>query len=223
MLEPCRIGQDGQRHPVRPQRGRPCEQVVGRAGQTTVGQGHGLDRCQVIRPVEHRPQQVAHDVPPNDRALPPEVDRTVVGADGDLDDVAVLRYFGFLAWRLKNSFHLVAAGRSELMICDRFRRRAQRGPHRGAGQQQVARVEPLEPAQRRQRLERREDHVGVDQGVLTDLAVDPQPQAKVAEPLELVLVQQDQRRPDGGEASGRTWTRRTGSWAVARRGRRRRW
>ena len=31
-----------------------------------------------------------------------------------------LRYFGFLAWLLKNSFHLVAAGSSELMSCTGF-------------------------------------------------------------------------------------------------------
>ena len=57
-------------------------------------------------------------------------------------------------------------------------------------------VEPLEPAQRLQRLERGVDHVAVDHRVLAQLAVDPQPQAQVAEPLELVVVEQDQRRAD---------------------------
>ena len=60
MLEPCRIGEHGERHPVRPQRGRTREQVVGSAGQTTVGQRHGLDRSEVARPVVRRPEEVSH-------------------------------------------------------------------------------------------------------------------------------------------------------------------
>ena len=54
-------------------------------------------------------------------------------------------------------------------------------------------------AQRLQRLQRRVDHVVVDHGVLAQLAVDPQPQPQVAEPLELVGVQQHQRGSDRGE------------------------
>ena len=116
LVQPAPSWSTDRRDPVRPQLGGPGEELVGRARKAAVGEWHGLDRCEVAWPVERRPEQVAHQAALDDGALPPEVDRTVVGADGDLDDVAVLEVLGVAACRLKNAFHFVAAGSSEAMI-----------------------------------------------------------------------------------------------------------
>ena len=82
---------------------------------------------------------------------------------------------------------------------DGLRRGAQRRTDRGTGQHEVAGVETLESRQGLQRLQRLVDHVAFDEHVLANLAVDAQPQPQVAESLELVGVEQHQRRADRGE------------------------
>ena len=75
----------------------------------------------------------------------------------------------------------------------------QRGADRCSGQDEITRVQSLEPSQGLQRLQRRIDHVAVDGRVLTDLAVDSQLKTQVAEALEFVGIQQHQRRAGRGE------------------------
>ncbi len=65
---------------------------------------------------------------PHSGALGTKVDRAVIGRDTEFDDVAMLKYFGFLACRLKNAFHFTAGGSSEPMISIGFGGRTQRGP-----------------------------------------------------------------------------------------------
>ena len=79
-----------------------------------------------------------------------------------------VRYFGFRAWRWKNSFHLVAAGRRgsqrSAPVWAARSARCRPGCRSAAGRPGRA----AETGSRACALQRGEDHVGVDHGVLTD-------------------------------------------------------
>ena len=108
------------------------------------------------------------------------------------------RYLGLRAWPRKKSFHLVAAGSSEATISTGFGGALSAVPtgvpvsSRSPGSSRWKRVSACSA------WTGQVDHVGGGH-VLPELAVDPQPQPQVGEPLELVGVQQHQRRPDRGE------------------------
>ena len=110
-----------------------------------------------------------------------------------------LRYLGFWACRWKKSFHFSAGGRNAAMISTGFGGALRAVPSgvpvrsRSPGSSRWNRLSACSASQRGV------DHVAVDHRVLAQLAVDPQAQAQVAEPLELVVVEQDQRRSDRRE------------------------
>ena len=199
LLPPVTVRQDGQGDPVRPQAGGPDEELVGRARQATVGQRHGLDRGEVARAVVRRPEEVAHHallttVRCRPRSMAPSSVPIATSTTSPC-----LEVLGVLGLALEEELPLQRGRQERGDDLDRLRRRAQGGARRGPGQEQVARVEALEPAQRLQRHQRGVDHVVVDHRVLAQLAVDPQPQPQVAEPLELVGVEEDERGSDRRE------------------------
>ena len=77
--------------------------------------------------------------------------------------------------------------------------RGECGADRGAGEHDVAGVELLELRQRLQGLDGRVKHVALNNHVLAQLPVYPQLHPQVTEALELVGVEQNQRRPDLGK------------------------
>ena len=89
LLPAVAVRQDGQGDPVRPQAGGPHEELVRRAGQATVGQRHLLDGREVAGDRRTSARGGRPSGAPHDGALAAEVDGTVVGADRELDDVAV--------------------------------------------------------------------------------------------------------------------------------------
>ena len=88
----------------------------------------------------------------------PEVDGPVARGHGGLDDVAVVEEVGvvFLGGEQGLQFHLLPPG-------------GEGGADRGAGEDEVAGVEPLEAAQRLEGLDRRVEHVASDGHVLAEL------------------------------------------------------
>ena len=109
------------------------------------------------------------------------------------------RYLAFLACAEKNIFHLTCSGSRPTIFCTGFGGADSAVPTGRAGHHEVTRSQLLEPGERGERLGGPIDHVAVDRGVLAQFAVHAQLQAQLAEAIELVGIQQYQRRPDGRE------------------------
>ena len=195
LLPPVAVGQHGQGDPVRPQARRP-----GRGARTSCPAGHGRPAA---RPRSRRGRRArrtsARGGRPSGRALTTVRCRPRSIAPSSVPMATsttspCLRYLGFWACRWKKSFHFSAGGRNAAMISTGFGGALRAVPtgvpvrSRSPGSSRWNRLSACSASQRGV------DHVAVDHRVLAQLAVDPQAQAQVAEPLELVVVEQDQRR-----------------------------
>ena len=154
LLPALRVGQHGVGDAVRPPPGGPHDELVRRAGQPAIGQRDRLDLREVAGLVVRRPEQVAHHaLRTTVRWRPRSIVPSSVPMD-ELDDVAVLEVLRVLGLALEEELPL-QRGRQELGDeLDRLGRCAERGALGRAGEDQVARFEPLEPAQGLQCLER---------------------------------------------------------------------
>ena len=105
----------------------------------------------------------------------------------------------FLAWRLKNAFHLTAGGSSDPMISISFGGALSAVPAGVPVMMRSPAARSWNRASDSSACSRPVDHVVADDHVLPHLAVDPQLQAQVGEALQFVGVEQHQCRSDRRE------------------------
>src|SRR5258705_10771335 len=114
-------------------------------------------------------------------ALHAEVDRSVIGRHGGLDDVAVPQIFRVLGLAGEEGLPLQLVGKQRPDHLDWLGRCADCRADRGTGQYQIAGIETLKSRQRLHCLRGWVDDVAVDVHVLAHITVHPQPQPKRTE------------------------------------------
>ena len=140
LLPALRVGQDGHRDPVGPQRRRAGQQRVGGLGQATGLQRHGLDHGQVVGCGVVGPQQLGgrlgggHRVHRTGvRCLPRSITPSSVPTRG-LDDVAVLQVARVVPLAAEEDLPLARGRQQRAEQRERLGRSGQRGADRGAGE-----------------------------------------------------------------------------------------